>query len=41
MLSKGLNIIQINLHRHLVLHIWDLGLNDLTAAFNGYDSVAF
>ena len=40
-LSKGLNIIQINLHSHLVLHIWDLGLNYLTAAFNGYDSVAF
>ena len=31
----------MNLHSHLVLHIWDLGLIYLTAAFNGYDSVAF
>ena len=40
-LSKGKNIIQINLHSHQVLHIWDLVLNYLIAAFNGYDSVAF
>ena len=40
-LSKRLNIIQNNLHSPQVLHIWDLGLNYLTAAFNGYDPVAF
>ena len=40
-LSKGLNVIQNNLHSHQVLHIWGLGLNYLTASFNGYDPVAF
>ena len=40
-LSKGLNVIQNNLHSYQVLHIWDLGLNYLTASFNGYDPVAF
>ena len=39
--SKRLNIIQNNLHSHQVLQIWDLGLNYLTAVFNGYDPVAF
>ena len=39
-LSKGLNVIQNNLHSHQVLHIWGSGLNDLTASFNGYDPVA-
>ena len=38
--SKRLNIIQNNLHSHQVLHIWVLGLNYLTAVFDGYDSVA-
>ena len=32
---------QNNFHSHQVLHIWDLGLNYLTASFNEYDSVAF
>ena len=40
-LSKGLNVIQNNLHSHQVLHIWGLGLNYLTASFNGYHPVAF
>ena len=40
-LSKRLNIIQDNLHNQQVLHIWDLGLNYLTAASYGYDPVAF
>ena len=40
-LSKRLNIIQNSLHSHQVLHIWSIGLNYLTAAFNGYDPVAF
>ena len=40
-LSKGLNVIQNNLHSHQVLYIWGLGLNYLTASFNGYDPVAF
>ena len=40
-LSKRLNIIQNNLHSHQLLHIWGIGLNDLTAACNGYDPVAF
>ena len=39
--SKRLNIIQNNLHSHQVLHIWVLGLNYLTAVFNGYYPVAF
>ena len=39
--SKRLNIIQNNLHSHQVLHIWVLGLNYLTAVFNGYEPVAF
>ena len=39
--SKRLNIIQTNLHSHQVPHIWVLGLNYLTAIFNGYDPVAF
>ena len=35
-LSKGLNVIQKKLHSHQVLHcIWGLGLNYLTASFNG------
>ena len=40
-LSKGLNVIQNNLRSHQMLHIWGLGLNYLTASFNGYDPVAF
>ena len=40
-LSKGLNVIQNNLHSRQVLHIWGLGLNYLTPFFNGYDPVAF
>ena len=40
-LSKGLNAIQNNLYSHQVLRIWGLGLNYLTAIFNGYDPVAF
>ena len=40
-LSKGLNVIQNNPHSHRVLHVWGLGLNYLTASFNGYDPVAF
>ena len=40
-LSKGLNVIQNNLHSHQVLHIWGLGLNYLTAFFNDYDPVVF
>ena len=40
-LSKGLNIIQNNLYSHQVLHIWKLWLNYLTAAFHGYDPLAF
>ena len=32
---------QINLYSHLVVLIWDLGLNYLIVAFNGYDSVPF
>ena len=40
-LSKGLNVIQNNLHSDQVLHIWGLGLNYLTASFNGHDPVAF
>ena len=39
--SNRLNIIRNNLHSHQVPHIWDLGLNYLTAVFNGYDPVAF
>ena len=39
-LSKGLNVIQNNLHSHQVLHIRGLGLNYLTVSFNGYDQVA-
>ena len=38
--SKGLNVIQNDLHSHQVLHIWGLGLNYLTVSFNGYDLVA-
>ena len=40
-LSKGLDVIQNNLHIHQVLHIWGLGLNSLTAFLNGYAPVAF
>ena len=40
-LSKGLNVIQNNLHSQQVLHIWGLGESYLTAFFNGYDPVAF
>ena len=40
-LSKGLYIIQPNLHSHQVQHIWDLWLNYPTVAFNEYDPVAF
>ena len=40
-LSKGLNVIQNNLHSHQNLHIWGLGLNYLTASFNGYNPVSF
>ena len=39
--SKGLNVIQNNLHSHQVLYIWGLGLNYLTDSFNGYNLVAF
>ena len=39
-LSKGLNVIQNNLHSHQVLHIWGLGQN-LNTSLNGYDPVAF
>ena len=38
-MSKGVDIIQSNLHSHQALHIWGLGLNYLTASFNGYDPV--
>ena len=40
-LSKGLHIIQNNLHSHQAQHIWDLWLNYPIVAFNGYDPVAF
>ena len=39
-LSKGMNVIQNNLHSYQVLHIWGLGLNYLTVSFDGYDPVA-
>ena len=36
-LSKGLIIIGNNLLSHQALHIWDHGLNFLTATSNGYN----
>ena len=40
-LSKGLHIIQNNLHSHQAQPIWDLWLNYPTVAFNDYDPVAY